>query len=162
MLCVIQKLCTLWGGYAESVRARTGVGWWWWGVGGSCLKRVRFPISGMKMLILSFVQKHHTPPPPLGDWLGHWRVLNTWKFRPRSFDVIARCHACIFRTPCPKPMIFPFLKVGTYALRGGGGGVVNLGVILSGWSPVEIITTSHLWMLLACSIQVLIYYSLHK
>ena len=32
--------------------------------------------------------------------------------------------------------------------RGGGGGcgqkVVNLGVILSGWSPVEIITTSHL------------------
>ena len=30
------------------------------------------------------------------------------------------------------------------AYRGGGGGVVNLGVILSGWSPVEIITTSHL------------------
>ena len=44
-------------GYAKSVCACTGV--WWGGVGGwgVLLKAyVRFPISGMKMLILSFVQ----------------------------------------------------------------------------------------------------------
>ena len=68
------------------------------GGGGVLFKAyVRFPISGMKMLILSFVQKHHTPtpppPPPPSPWRLTWtltlsRVLNTLKFGPRSLTSV--------------------------------------------------------------------------
>ena len=76
---------------------------------------VRFPISSMKMLILSFVQEHHTPlpSPPLPS---PWRLtLSHENSDLGHLTSLRNCHACIFRMPCPKTMIFPFLKVGTYA-----------------------------------------------
>ena len=70
-------------------RKRTGVGW---GGGGVLLKAyVRFPISGMKMLILSFVQKHHTFPLPLEIDLGIdiKQCVKYMKIQTLVIDVIA-------------------------------------------------------------------------